>query len=102
MKRTLTEENRLPTPAEQAGKNALYRFYREYHGCQAQLSRDTGLSVPMLTKMARYPEYFITMEAAMLVEVASKGALRAEVLCPSRADLIGQFLALRATEMVQV
>lgn len=97
MKRLASPETgRAQTPAEQAGKHTLYRYFREFHGCQAQLARATGIHTAVLSKMASLPEYVITLDAAMLMEVATDGELRAEVLCPSRAELIERFVALRA------
>lgn len=102
MKRTASQETgREPSPAERAGKMELYRHFREYHGCQAKLSRDTGIHIAVLSKMANQPEYIITLDAALLMEVATAGKLRAEVLCPSRADLLAAFLALRTPETAE-
>jgi hypothetical protein len=98
MKRTTPVLGRVPTPEEQIGKTALYRYFREYHGCQAKMSRDTGIHVGVLSKMASYPEYVITLDAAMMIEVATNGELRADVLCPSRADTLAQFLVIRTRE----
>jgi hypothetical protein len=37
----------------------------------------------------------ISLEQAMLIELASDGKLEAVMLCPSRADLITRFLLAR-------
>lgn len=102
MKRLASPEmGRVQSPAEQEGKRALHRYVREFHGRQAQLSRATGLHTVVLSKMANQPEYIITLDAAMMMEVATEGELRADVLCPSRAELMEQFVALRSRELAE-
>ena len=92
---------RMQSPDEMAGKEALYLYFRKYHGRQAELARATGIKTAVLSKMAGEPPYIITLDAAMLIELATKGELRADVLCPSRAGLMANWLAARAQELAQ-
>lgn len=82
--------------AEQAGQQLLYAYCRAKHGNQAFLMRTTGLITATLSRMQN-GDTPINFEAAMLIEVATKGELPADKLCPSRADLVAQFLQLRST-----
>lgn len=80
--------------AEQAARQMLYNYFRSYHGAQAILSRETGIAAPILSRMANQNET-IALEYAMRIEVASAGKLRAELLCPSGAELLQRFLLNR-------
>lgn len=84
--------------AELAGKEALRKWFYSGVGRQAEVARRTGMFPGNLSKMARPDGYGIGLEAAVLIEVATEGDLRAEVLCPSRADVLAKLLALRAGE----
>lgn len=97
--------NNVPKPpeleaAEQAGKEALRRYCRDRQGRAADIARKTAILPPVLSKMANKGTY-INLEAAVLIEVATEGVLRAEVLCPARAGLLADLLALRAGEAVE-
>lgn len=83
--------------AEAEGQKLLYAFCRERHGNQAFLVRATNLLTATLSRMTN-GETPINLEAALLLEAATKGALPADKLCPSRADLLAQFLQLRAAK----
>lgn len=85
--------------AEVAGKEALRAWFRAGVGRQIETARRTGIAAGNLSRMASDPVGTpIGLEHAVLIEVASEGGLRAEVLCPSRADVLGRLLALRAGE----
>lgn len=97
--------NNVPKPpelvaAEAAGKEALRRYCRDRQGRAADIARKTDILPPVLSKMANQGTY-INLEAAVLIEVATEGELRAEVLCPARADVLGDLLRLRARETAE-
>lgn len=81
--------------AERAGQDLLHRYCRERAGRQKELVDGTGLIPAVISRMANYKTP-INFEAAMLLDVATAGALPVEALCPSRADLVSHFLSLRA------
>lgn len=89
----------LPTPqlikAQQRARDILRGYFRSDHGVQAQLARDTGIQASFLSSMAHDDDRPVSLENAILMDVATKGALKAEVLCPARADKIKQFIASR-------
>lgn len=80
--------------AEKLAQELLNNYCRAKHGNQAKLVRDTGLLGATLSRMAN-GHIQINLESALLIDVATGGALPAEKLCPSRAELMTQFLALR-------
>jgi DNA-binding transcriptional regulator YdaS (Cro superfamily) len=79
--------------AEAAGQAKLHEYCRAKHGNQAAIVRKTGIYPATLSRMANglIP---IPLEAAILIAVATDGALTAEQLCPSKAELLAQFAAL--------
>lgn len=81
--------------AEKVAQESLRAYFRRELGVQAMIARDTGIAPPMLSRMAKHGET-ISLENALRIEVATGGALRTEMLCPARANLIDQFLHLRA------
>lgn len=81
--------------AARAGQAALHEFFQSRIGRQKDVAAASGIAASTLSSMAR-ERAPITMEAAILIEVAAAGAVRAEVLCPSRANVIDKFLQLRA------
>lgn len=82
--------------AEQAGKAALRDYFAKTRGRQAEVSRKTRIFPPILCKMATKPDYTINLEYALLIEVATDGAIRADQLCPSRAGLLSDVVRLRS------
>lgn len=80
------------------GKEVLRRYLRDRQGRQATVSQLTGISTPALSKMANMPEYRLSFEAAVLIELATEGELRTEQLCPSRAAVLNDLLRMRATQ----
>lgn len=82
--------------AERAAQEALRRYFRRELGMQALMARETGIQAPALSRMAKKGDT-ITLEHALRIEVATDGELRAEQLCPSRCELLSQFLQLRTT-----
>jgi DNA-binding transcriptional regulator YdaS (Cro superfamily) len=81
--------------AEQEAAEALTVYFERGLGHQAMLVRATGIPAPVLCKMGkgRYP---VSLEQAMLIDLASNGELKAEQLCPSRAALLATFMLQRA------
>jgi hypothetical protein len=84
--------------AELAGKEAMRAYFAASRGRMAAVARATAINPPNLCKMAQRENYPIGLEFALLIEAATDGALRAAVLCPSRADLLAKFVALEAGE----
>lgn len=83
--------------AEKVGKKKFNTYCRAKQGNIAQLSKDTGLAQGTISTMSTGPTA-ISLESAIKIEVATRGELRADELCPSRAEWIAQFLALRANK----
>lgn len=84
--------------AEEEACAALREFFSRDLGLQAQMARDTGVSPAILSRMGKGRQC-ISIEHAMLIELASRGELRAEQLCPARADILGRFLLQRAASL---
>lgn len=84
--------------AEQEAQKMLYAHLRKYHGVQRDLSARTGIQATFLSKLANKPGQVIALETAILIELGTDGELRAEDLCPARADVIAQFLQARNSE----
>lgn len=85
----------VPTGAELNGKLALKCYVDQKWGTQRRLADATGIDVATLSKMVNRPEYVITLDAAMRIELATEGELTTEVLCPSRAELFTDILFMR-------
>lgn len=83
--------------AEQAAVEALAAYFNRDRGLQAQMSRDTGMTPTTLSKMGK-GENPISLEQAFLIEAASGGELRAEMLCPSRKELICSWVQARVAD----
>jgi len=81
--------------AEQAGKQALRDYCDAKRGRAAELARKTKILAPVLSKMVNNPMYSINLESAVMIELATEGALKVEVLCPARADVFSKLLARR-------
>jgi DNA-binding transcriptional regulator YdaS (Cro superfamily) len=85
----------VPSPeqlaAERAGREALHEYFQTRIGRQKATAETTGIEASILSRMAR-GHMPISLEYSIVLEVASKGALRAEVLCPSRADVLNRFM----------
>lgn len=84
--------------AERAGQDMLYGYCRAKAGRQMELCRATDLLPAVVSRMSNYLTP-ISFEAAVLFDVATKGELPAEALCPSRADLIARFFLTRAVKL---
>lgn len=80
--------------AERKGQDLLHSHCRQRVGNAKDLVDNTGLHASVISRMSNYTTP-INLEAAMLLDVASNGQLPADVLCPSRADLIQRFIASR-------
>jgi DNA-binding transcriptional regulator YdaS (Cro superfamily) len=84
--------------AVQAGKAALRDYCEAERGRAARVARRTGILPPVLSKMIHSPNYSITLETAVMLEIATEGALSVEVLCPLRADVFREILERRGAE----
>jgi DNA-binding transcriptional regulator YdaS (Cro superfamily) len=84
--------------AEHEGKQKLFAYFRGGIGRQTETANKTGLFPSQLSRMARDERVPISMEAAILIEVASHGELQAEVLCPSKAEVLARYKALALAE----
>lgn len=83
--------------AEQAGKEALRKYFYSGRARQKEMEEKTGMLSSALSRMAN-KDVHINLDAAVMMEVASCGELRAEVLCPERADVLREFLQLREAD----
>lgn len=95
--------NRVPKSEQQlleekAGRQALRSWLKEETGRQARICKSSGILPAVMSHMAN-KETHINLEAAILIEVASEGALKAEVLCPSRAEVLKTMMRLRARQV---
>lgn len=77
--------------AERVGQAVLHEYFQSRIGRQKATAEATGIEASLLSRMAR-GHMPISLEYSIALEVASKGALRAEVLCPSRADVLNRFM----------
>lgn len=88
-----------PSPAivkaEQKAREKLMSYFRREFGLQAEMARKTGIKASFLSRLANRAEHSIPLETAILMELATNGELKAEVMCPSRADMLKQFIAGR-------
>lgn len=83
------------TETDMQGKEILRRYLRDRQGRQATVARRSGISTPVLSKMANQADYRLNFEAAVLIEVATDGELKADQLCPARADALAGLLRVR-------
>jgi DNA-binding transcriptional regulator YdaS (Cro superfamily) len=100
MARLVTPQSEKPADlvqAEQAANAALRTYFRRDVGVQASVARATGIKPPVLSRMSNQPGYPISLEQAILIEVATNGELQAPALCPSRATLLAQFMRMHGT-----
>lgn len=81
--------------AEKSAQVALYQYFRQRHGMQKEVSDRSGIVAPLLSQLANRPGQTIAMEAAIKLDLATDGQLKAEMLCPSEAKVIEKFLAAR-------
>lgn len=88
------EKNDDLIQAEKDGQAKLYAYCRAKAGRQAELSRLTGMIPAVISRMAN-GHTPVSMEAAVALEVASNGALKADELCPSKAGLLFKYTSLR-------
>jgi DNA-binding transcriptional regulator YdaS (Cro superfamily) len=72
----------------------LHEFFQSRIGRQKAIADASGLFASTLSSMA-HGKHPISLEAALLIEIAADGAVRAETLCPARAEVIDKFLQLR-------
>lgn len=78
--------------AEKAAADLLQAFNRAARGNAAMLARTTGIKPSDISKLAaqKSPRAF-SMEQAILLDLATDGALKAEKLCPAQAAQIRAF-----------
>lgn len=81
--------------AERKAQRELRKYIEKEHGRQKQLAADTGIQATFLSRLMNRENQVIAMENAVLIDLATKGELKAEMLCPSRADVIQRFLQSR-------
>lgn len=83
---------------DQDGQAILHSYFRAGIGRQKETAAASGILASTLSSMAhgRIP---ITLESAVLIDVATEGAVRAQSLCPTRAEALNQFLRLHAGEV---
>lgn len=78
--------------ADAAACRKLFMYLREETGRQKRLGDATGIGTAGLSRIANGAP--ISAETAIVLHVATKGELKAWDLCPSRAELLHQFIAL--------
>lgn len=78
------------TPEEILGQLYLESWLESKTGRGAYLSRRTGMDVASISRM-KNGFTRITLEAAILIELGTDRALKAEILCPSMAEVIKRF-----------
>lgn len=97
-----TTFNWLEKPAEQleaeAAGRALLAEYCKPRGVQAMLCKRTDMIPSQICRLIN-GERHLNLEAAMLIEVATDGALPVEALCPSRASLLKTLMRNRARKV---
>lgn len=81
--------------AEQAGRQALRSWLKAETGRQARICHVSGILPAVMSRMANKTTH-INLEAAILIEVATDGEVPAEVLCPSRAEVLKTMMRQRA------
>lgn len=81
--------------AELKAQAALYQYFRRRHGIQKELAVKTGIVAPLLSQLANCEGKSIALEAAIKIDIATNGELKAETLCPSEASVIQAFLKSR-------
>lgn len=79
---------------EERGRRALAEYCWKWRGRALSLSRLSGIHPTAICKMCKGP-YPISLEAAVALEVATEGELKATALCPSRAQLLEALWLLR-------
>lgn len=93
--RVLVEKTPEITAMEAAGKALLRDYCQAKRGRALQLAAASGLAAPHLSRMMNIESTAISLEAAMLIDTATSGELPAEALCPSRAQLLENFVTSR-------
>jgi hypothetical protein len=88
-RRKQTKSNEL-RKAEVDAADALSAWLSVKQGRGAYLSRRTGMLEASISRM-KSGHIFISMEAAVLIEIGTDRALLAEQLCPSMAMVIRKF-----------
>lgn len=88
-------KSHVPTELELAGKAAMRAYLDRTRGNYTRMARDTGISLAVISKMVNRPDYIITLDAALMMELATDGELTVDVLCPSRAELVSDVFFLR-------
>jgi hypothetical protein len=88
----LIEKSTERLQAEEAARDALRKYCRGY-GRQSELCRATGIHEATMSRMksgkgCKGGTSTINLEHAIAIEIASKGKLRAEILCPEKAHLL--------------
>lgn len=78
---------------EDAGREQL-QAYCSIRGRQADICRKSGLDKAELSRMLT-GDRAIGLEAALRIEVATKGKFTVEILCPSKAYLLRAALLMR-------
>lgn len=80
--------------ADERGRLVLVTWCGKKRGRQALLCRKTGIDKGAMSKMCK-GEYAIGLEVALIIDVATRGDLPAETLCPSRAHLLAAMMRMR-------
>jgi hypothetical protein len=95
---TRTRMARTPelAQAEREGQELLHKYCRAQVRNQKRLAESTGLLASVISRLSNF-DGRISLEAAILFDLATDGELAAEKLCPSRAGLLDEFIKSRST-----
>lgn len=89
----LPEKSPEMLKAEEAGRNSLIRYCGQ-RGAHTRLCEQTGIDKGAISRM-KSGRHSISLELAIILEVATGGTLTVETLCPSRAHLLVALLRAR-------
>lgn len=87
-----------PGNENMSAQEVLHEYFQSRIGRQKRTAEATGILPSTLSSMAR-GRIPIGFEAAVLIDVASEGAVSAKLLCPKRADVLEKFVRLHAEEV---
>lgn len=93
-KRTDEQQQHEQKAAERAAQEILHEYFQSRIGRQKATAQASGIDASILSRMAR-GHATISLENSIALEVASNGALKAEQLCPSRAEVLKRFINQR-------
>lgn len=76
--------------AEKLARKTLLNYFKSVPGRQQQLAEQTGIWPESISRMA-HGHTQISVEAALRIEVATAGQLKATQLCPAAAAILAAY-----------